>query len=64
MNWIEFLKGLIPGSKHPTNPDQVERLLRLERNERRVEGLELRRTRIENTNHLGKAIRDALEGRG
>jgi hypothetical protein len=45
-----------------TKSDNEEHLERLERNDARVEDLHMRAERILNENHLGPAIRRALEG--
>lgn len=49
-------------SKVKPTAEQNERILRLQRNDERVEDLHNRAKRILNENHLGPAIKRALEG--
>lgn len=56
---MSFWKWL---TRQPDSTPQDERIAKLERNEKRVEGLVQRRDAIMRENHLGAAIRKALEG--
>lgn len=58
--WITILSVV---KRQNPDQDQEERLRRLERNEKRIVGLNQRAERIMNENHLSMAIRRALEGR-